>query len=117
MKLTVRLKTSSRSANLIESGAVFYVVVRKSPPVWKYFVIVDESLFMCGSAYFVLNLSFDVFNGVSWLDLEGDGFTSDGLDDDLHTTSEPGIGGFFFCVKILVFLFIRLSFLSFGFNG
>ena len=35
-----------------------------------------------------LNLGLHVLNGVGWLDLEGDGLPGEGLDEDLHTTSE-----------------------------
>ena len=35
-----------------------------------------------------MDLGFDILDGVSWLDIEGDGLTSEGLDEDLHTTSE-----------------------------
>ena len=38
--------------------------------------------------FLILNLGFDVFNGVCWLNIKSDGFTSKGLDEDLHTTSE-----------------------------
>ena len=31
-----------------------------------------------------LNLGLHVLNGVGWLDLEGDGFPGEGLDEDLH---------------------------------
>ena len=31
-----------------------------------------------------MDLSLDVFNGVSWLDIEGDGLTGEGLDENLH---------------------------------
>jgi len=36
-----------------------------------------------------LNLGLHVLNGVRWLDLEGDGLPGEGLDEDLHTSSEP----------------------------
>jgi len=35
-----------------------------------------------------LDLRLDVFNGVRWLDIEGDGLASQSLDEDLHTTSK-----------------------------
>ena len=36
----------------------------------------------------VLDLGLHVLNSVCWLDIKGDGLTSEGLDEDLHTSSE-----------------------------
>ena len=41
-----------------------------------------------GDALLVLDLSLDVFNGVRWLNIEGDGLSGECLDEDLHTTTE-----------------------------
>jgi len=48
----------------------------------------DESLLVRGDTFFVLDLSLDVFDGVRWLDIKGDGLSGEGLDKDLHSTSE-----------------------------
>ena len=48
----------------------------------------DESLLIGWDTFLVLNLGFDVINGVCWLDIEGDGLTSESLDEDLHSTSK-----------------------------
>ena len=39
-------------------------------------------------SFFVLDFGFYIFNGISWLNIEGDSFSSEGLDEDLHTTTE-----------------------------
>ena len=39
-------------------------------------------------ALLVLDLGFDILDGVSRLDIKGDGLSSKGLDEDLHSTSE-----------------------------
>jgi len=39
-------------------------------------------------SFLVLNLSFDILNGVRWLYVKSDGLASQGLNEDLHTTSE-----------------------------
>jgi hypothetical protein len=41
-----------------------------------------------GDTLLVLNLRLDVVDRVGGLDLEGDGFTGQGLDEDLHSTAE-----------------------------
>jgi len=48
----------------------------------------DKSLLIWGNSFLVLDLCFDVLNGVCWLDIEGDGLSSKSLDEDLHTTSK-----------------------------
>jgi len=48
----------------------------------------DESLLVWWDSFLVLDLGLDILDGVSWLDIKGDGLTSEGLDEDLHTTSE-----------------------------
>ena len=35
-----------------------------------------------------MNLSLDVLNGVRWLNLKGDGLSSESLNEDLHTTTK-----------------------------
>jgi len=48
----------------------------------------DESLLIGRDAFLVLDLSFDVLNGVRWLNVEGDGLASQSLHEDLHSTSQ-----------------------------
>ena len=82
------LHTTSESEDEMESGLLLDVVVGEGSSILKLLTSEDESLLIWGNTFFVLDLSLDVFNGVSWLDIEGDGLTSEGLDEDLHTTSE-----------------------------
>ena len=72
----------------MEGGLLLNVVVRKSSAVLELLSSEDQSLLIWRDALLVLDLGLDVLNGVSWLDIEGDGLTSEGLDEDLHTTSE-----------------------------
>jgi hypothetical protein len=41
-----------------------------------------------GDALLVLNLSLDILDGVRRLDIKSDGLAGEGLDEDLHTTTE-----------------------------
>jgi hypothetical protein len=41
-----------------------------------------------GNALLVLNLGLDIVDGVGRLDLKSDGLASEGLDEDLHTTTQ-----------------------------
>jgi len=44
----------------------------------------DESLLIWRDSFFVLDLGLDVFNGVCWLDIKGDGLSGECFDEDLH---------------------------------
>ena len=41
-----------------------------------------------GNSFLVLNLGLHVLDGVGGLNLKGDGLSGEGLDEDLHTTTE-----------------------------
>ena len=64
------------------------VVVRKSSAILELLTSEDKSLLVWWDTLLVLDLGFDVLNGVSWLNIESNGLSSQGLDEDLHTTSE-----------------------------
>ena len=82
------LHTTSKSEDEMKSGLLLDVVVGESSAVFELLSGEDESLLIWWDAFLVLDLGLDVFDGVSWLDIEGDGLTSEGLDEDLHTTSK-----------------------------
>merc|ERR1712226_1010000 len=82
------LHTTSQSEDEMESGLLLDVVIRKGSSVFELLSGEDESLLIGRDAFLVLDLGLDVLNGVGWLDFKSDGLTSEGLDEDLHTTSE-----------------------------
>jgi hypothetical protein len=48
----------------------------------------NESLLVRGNALLVLDLGLDVIDCVGRLYFQGDGFAGEGLDEDLHTTTQ-----------------------------
>jgi len=48
----------------------------------------DKSLLIWWNTFLILDFSFDILNGVCWFNIKGDGFTSECLDEDLHTSSK-----------------------------
>jgi len=78
------LHTTSKSEDQMESGLLLDVVVGKGSSILELLTGKDESLLIWWDTFFVLDLSLDVFDGVCWLDIEGDGFTCEGLNEDLH---------------------------------
>ena len=72
----------------MESGFLLDIVVRESSSVFELLSSKDKCLLIGRDAFFVLDLSLDVVDSVGWFDVEGDGLASEGLDKDLHATSE-----------------------------
>jgi len=82
------LHTTSKSEDEMESGLFLDVVIGEGSSIFELLSSEDESLLIWGNTFLILDLGFDVLDGVCWLNIKGDGFTSEGLDEDLHTTSE-----------------------------
>jgi len=82
------LHTTSKSEDQVKGGLLLNVVVREGSSILKLLSSEDESLLIWRNTLLVLDLSLDVLNGVSWLDVQGDGLAGEGLNEDLHTTSE-----------------------------
>ena len=72
----------------MEGALLLDVVVSKGAAVLELLPCEDEALLVRGNALLVLNLLLDVVDGVPALDLEGDGLASEGLNEDLHATTE-----------------------------
>ena len=72
----------------MEGRLLLDVVVRESSSVFKLLSSEDETLLVWRDTFFVLDLSLNIFNCISRLNFKSDCFTSQGLDEDLHTTSK-----------------------------
>ena len=68
----------------MEGGLLLDVVVAESPSILELLASEDQPLLVWGDSLLVLDLGLDVLDGVRGLDLEGDGLTREGLDEDLH---------------------------------
>merc|ERR1740122_663797 len=82
------LHTSSKSEHKMKSALLLDVVVREGSSILKLLSSKDQPLLVWGDSLLVLDLSLDILNGVRWLNLKGDGLASEGLDKDLHTSSQ-----------------------------
>merc|ERR1712012_962454 len=72
----------------MQSGLLLDVVVREGTAILKLFASKNQPLLVWGNAFLVLDLSLDIFNGVRWFNLKSDGLASQGLDKNLHTSTE-----------------------------
>ncbi|KAM0863660.1 hypothetical protein ACQ4PT_044442 [Festuca glaucescens] len=82
------LHATTEAEHKVEGGLLLDVVVRKSAAVLKLLASKDEALLVRGNALLVLDLRLDVVDRVRRLNLQGDGLASEGLDEDLHATTE-----------------------------
>ena len=64
------------------------VIVGESSTIFKLLSSEDKTLLVWRNTFFVLNLSLHIFNSISRLNFKSDCLTSEGLYEDLHTTSE-----------------------------
>merc|ERR1711990_662905 len=72
----------------MEGALLLDVVVRESSSVLQLLAGEDQPLLIWGDSLLVLDLGLDVLDGVGWFDLEGDGLTGEGLDEDLHASPQ-----------------------------
>jgi len=72
----------------VEGRLLLDVVVLKGAAILELLSGEDESLLVWGNSFLVLDLGLDVLNGIALLNVESDGLTGEGLDEDLHTTTE-----------------------------
>jgi uncharacterized membrane protein len=82
------LHTTSQSEDQVECGLLLDVVVGESSAILELLSSEDESLLVGWDAFLVLDLGLDILDGVTWLNIEGDGLAGKSLDEDLHTSSE-----------------------------
>jgi len=82
------LHASSETEHKMQSGFFLNIVVRQGPAIFQLLSSKDETLLIWGNAFLILDFGLNVFNGVRWFDLKGNSFSSQGLDKDLHASSE-----------------------------
>merc|ERR1712213_1588 len=64
------------------------IVIRQGSSIFQLLSSEDQSLLIWWDSFLILDLGLDVLNGVRGFNLEGDGLTSEGLNKDLHTSSQ-----------------------------
>merc|ERR1712112_760016 len=72
----------------MESAFLLDVVVREGSSIFQLLSSKNQSLLIWRNSLLVLDLGLDILNGVRGFNLQGDGLSSQGLDEDLHTTSQ-----------------------------
>ena len=72
----------------VESTLFLDIVIRKGTSIFQLLSSEDQSLLVGRDAFFVLDLRLDIIDRVRGLDFKGDGFASEGLDKNLHPSTE-----------------------------
>ncbi|KFP25163.1 hypothetical protein N325_02450, partial [Colius striatus] len=78
------LHSTPQAQDKMEGGLFLDVVVRQGASVFQLFASEDQPLLVGGNALFVLDLGFDILDGITGLDFQSDGLASQGLHKDLH---------------------------------
>ena len=79
-----RSATSTKSQHQVQGALLLDIVVGQSSAILELLSGKNKTLLVGWDTLLVLNLSLHVLNSIGALDLQGDGLTSQGLDEDLH---------------------------------
>jgi len=86
--LDENLHSTTETQDEMQSGFLLNVVIREGSAIFQLLSSEDQPLLVRWNSLLVLDLGLDVFNRVRGLDLESDGLASQGLDEDLHSTTK-----------------------------
>merc|ERR1712031_120845 len=81
------LHTTAETQHQMQSTLLLDVVVRQGATIFQLLACKDQALLVWWNAFLVLDLGLDIVDGVTGLNIKGDGLASQCLDKDLHTTS------------------------------
>ena len=101
--LDENLHTSTKTEYEMKGGFFLDVVVAQSAAIFQLLASENKTLLVWGDSFFVLDFSFDVIDGVAWLDFQGNGLSGKCLDENLHTSTKTEYemkGGFFLDVVV-----------------
>jgi len=63
------------------------IVVTQGSAIFQLFSGKNKPLLIRGDTFLVLNFGLDIINSVRSLNVQGDGLSSQGLNEDLHSSS------------------------------
>merc|ERR1711923_280361 len=82
------LHPTSETQDQMQRGLLLDVVIRQSTAILELLAGEDQTLLIGRDTFLVLNLSLDVLNGVGSFDLKSDRLAGEGLDENLHASTE-----------------------------
>ena len=78
------LHATAKTEDEMKGRLLLDVVIGKSSAILKLFASKDETLLIWRDSLLILDLGFDVLDGVRGLDFQGDGLAGEGLNENLH---------------------------------
>jgi len=78
------INSSTKTENQMKSRLLLDIVIGKSTAILELLSSENKTLLIRGDSLLVLDLGLYVIDGVTWLDIEGDGLPGEGLYEDLH---------------------------------
>jgi len=72
----------------MEGRFLLDVIILESSAVLELLTGEDKSLLIWGNSFLVLDLGLHVLDGIGLLNVESDGLSGKGLNEDLHTSSK-----------------------------
>ena len=82
------LHSTAETEDQLECAFLLDVVIGEGAAVFKLLADEDKPLLVRGDFFLVLDFRLDIVDGVRAFDLENDGLSGQGLNEDLHTTTE-----------------------------
>jgi uncharacterized membrane protein len=81
--LDENLHTSTKTQYQVKSRLLLDIVVRQGTSILKLLSSKDETLLIWRNSLLILNLGLYIVDGVRWLNIESDGLSGKGLDENL----------------------------------
>merc|ERR1740139_1673816 len=82
------LHAAAQAQHQVERGLLLDVVVRQRAAIFELLAGEDQALLIWRDALFVLDLRFDVVDGVAGLNVKRDRLARERLDEDLHAAAQ-----------------------------
>jgi len=82
------LHATTQTEDKMEGRLLLDIVILEGTAVFELLAGEDKPLLVWRDSFFVLNLGLDILNGVRLLNVEGNGLAGQGLNEDLHATTE-----------------------------
>jgi len=76
--------STTKTKDQVKSGFLLDVIIRKSATIFQLLSSEDKTLLIRWNSFLVLDLGFDVVNGVGWFDVQCDGLSCQGLYENLY---------------------------------
>jgi len=82
--LLALLATTSQSEDQVKGRFLLDIVIRQGASIFQLLASEDQSLLVRGNSLLILNLGLHILDGIAGLNLKGDCFARQGLDENLH---------------------------------